>query len=66
VIEVYTDPAMTPESRIHSADSFDIGEYEYIYVKAVGAGTTELVLALEDPIVGERPLSDVLVVNVNA
>lgn len=61
VIEVYSDPGMT--QRIHSGDTWDIGQIEYLYVKALAAGSTELVLTLEEPLTG-RPLSDVVAINI--
>jgi hypothetical protein len=64
VIEVYWDPEMT--QRIYSGSTWDIGEITEVYVKGVGEGSSELVLTLEEPIVGERPLSDIVVVRVNA
>jgi hypothetical protein len=52
--------------RIYSGTTWDIGEITEVYVQGVGEGSTELVLTLEEPIVGERPLSDIVVVRVNA
>ena len=63
VIEVYKDAAMT--QRIYSGDTWNIGDFDNIYVKGVGAGSTELVFTLDEPILDQRPLSDILVVNVN-
>ena len=74
VIEVYIyDDEAQGYVRINPGKSWVIGgphEITEIWVKGAGAGTTELVFSLvpidPDPLAGLRPISDILVVNVNA
>ena len=74
VIEVYIyDDDIQEYVRIDPETSWLIGdpdEITEIWVKGAGAGTTDLVFSLvpidPDPLAGLRPISDILVVNVNA